>query len=87
MRLDLVLKLSGIIKRRTIAKELCEAGKIKVNGKVGKPSTEVRDNDVLTMRLGSKEICVLISYILKGKKEIPVFKQINEGDGSDSIKA
>ena len=43
MRLDLVLKQSHIIKRRTIAKELCDAGKISINGKVSKPSAEVSD--------------------------------------------
>ena len=46
MRLDLLLKQSGIIKRRTVAKALAENGKILVNGKVAKPSTEVKDGNV-----------------------------------------
>ncbi len=47
MRLDKFLQLTGLIKRRTLAKELCDAGRIKVNGKVAKPSSEVRIGDVI----------------------------------------
>lgn len=78
MRLDLVLKLSGIIKRRTIAKAIAEKGNVQVNGKVAKPSTEVKENDTLTLYLGSKTIEVVITYITKGKKEWPIFEQINK---------
>ena len=76
MRLDLVLKQSRIIKRRTIAKELCDAGKISVNGKVGKPSTEVPDGAVLELKLGAKLLKVKITYTTQGKKEIPTFEEI-----------
>ena len=62
MRLDLVLKQTRIIKRRTIAKEVSDAGKILVNGKVGKPSTEVNDGDVLELHLGQKILKVKITY-------------------------
>jgi ribosomal 50S subunit-recycling heat shock protein len=78
MRLDLVLKLSGIIKRRTIAKAVAENGHIKINGKVAKPSSDVKEKDQLTLFLGSKTIEVVITYIQKGKKEYPVFEQINK---------
>ena len=47
MRLDLVLKLSGLIKRRTVAKELADRGRILINGKAGKPSSEVKEGDIL----------------------------------------
>ena len=76
MRLDLVLKLSGIIKRRTIAKALAENGKIQINGKVGKPSSEVKEGDHLLLFLGQKEIEIVIDFVQKGKKEIPTFTQI-----------
>ena len=76
MRLDLVLKQSRIIKRRTIAKELCDAGKISVNGKVGKPSTEVADGAILELKLGAKLLKVKITYTTQGKKEIPTFEEI-----------
>ena len=76
MRLDLVLKLSGIIKRRTIAKALAENGKIQINGKVAKPSSEVKEGDHLLLFLGQKEIEVVINFVQKGKKEIPTFTQV-----------
>ena len=76
MRLDLVLKQTRIIKRRTIAKEICDAGKISVNGKVGKPSSEVSDGDILELRLGQKLLVVKITYIQQGKKQIPTFEEL-----------
>ena len=76
MRLDLVLKQTRIIKRRTIAKEICDAGKILVNGKVGKPSTEVNDGDVLELHLGQKISKVKITYIQQGKKLLPTFEEL-----------
>lgn len=76
MRLDLVLKQSRIIKRRTIAKELCDAGKISVNGKVGKPSTDVPDGAILELKLGAKLVKVKITYSQQGKKEIPFFEEV-----------
>lgn len=80
MRLDLVLKQSRIIKRRTIAKELCDAGKISVNGKVAKPSFEVKDGDILSLKLGEKLLKVKITYTLQGKREIPNYEEIKEND-------
>ncbi|CAB1254683.1 RNA-binding S4 domain-containing protein [Clostridium sp. MT-14] len=47
MRLDKYLKVSRIIKRRTVAKEACESGRVIVNGKVAKPSTEIKEGDVI----------------------------------------
>ena len=80
MRLDLVLKQSRIIKRRTIAKELCDAGKISVNGKVAKPSFEVKDGDILSLKLGDKLLKVKITYTLQGKREIPSYEEIKDND-------
>ena len=80
MRLDLVLKQTRIIKRRTIAKEICDAGKVSVNGKIAKPSVEVKEGDVLELKLGQKIINVKITYISQGKKEIPTFVELGEND-------
>ena len=77
MRLDLLLKQSGIIKRRTVAKSLAENGKILINGKVGKPSSEVKENDILTLNLGMHQIEVEIHYEIKGKREVPTFIQLS----------
>lgn len=78
MRLDLVLKQSGIIKRRIVAKALAENGKIFVDGKVAKPSTEVKENSVLTLHLGVHLIEAEIHYETKGKKEIPTFIELSK---------
>ena len=80
MRLDLVLKQSRLIKRRTIAKELSDAGKISINGKVAKPSSEVKDGDILELRLGTKLLRVKITYIKQVKREIPTFEELKENN-------
>lgn len=54
MRLDKYLKVSRIIKRRTVANEACTAGRVSINDKVAKPSTEVKEGDVIAIRLGAK---------------------------------
>ena len=76
MRLDLVLKLSGLIKRRTVAKELAERGRILINDKVSKPSSEVKNGDVLELHLGNRVLVVEITFIEKYKKEFPTYKEV-----------
>ena len=68
MRLDLALKHSGLIKRRTVAKLYCERGLVKVNDKVGKPSTDVKDQDIIEVRLGKKIIKFVISIEIDGRR-------------------
>ncbi|MGB9866601.1 MAG: RNA-binding S4 domain-containing protein [Bacillota bacterium] len=63
MRLDKFLKVSRIIKRRTIAKQLCEGGLIAVNGKVAKASTEVKAGDVIQIRIGDRVTEYLVNEI------------------------
>jgi ribosomal 50S subunit-recycling heat shock protein len=70
MRADLVLKQTAIIKRRVIAKSLLERGYVLVNNKIAKPSTEVKNNDVLCVTLGQRIIKAKITIELRGKKEI-----------------
>lgn len=66
MRLDKFLQLTGLVKRRTLAKELCDAGRIKVNGKVAKPSLEVRVGDVIEGDTGWEQWEVKVLQIPKG---------------------
>lgn len=70
MRIDKYLKNSRLIKRRTIAKEACEKGKIKINGKVAKPGDIVKIGDMLTLELGQKtfevEVLDVSEVISKG---------------------
>ena len=54
MRLDKYLKVSRIIKRRTVAKEAGEGGRVSINGKVAKPSAEVTEGDGIEIRFGEK---------------------------------
>jgi len=54
MRLDKYLKVSRIIKRRTVAKEAGEGGRVTINGKIAKPSAEVKEGDILEIRFGDK---------------------------------
>ena len=60
MRIDKYLKVSRLIKRRTIANEACEQGRISVNDKVVKPSYEVKIGDVIKIRFGDKETAVKV---------------------------
>ena len=54
MRLDKYLKVSRIIKRRTVAKEACDGGRVSINGKAAKAGAEVKEGDVLEIRFGEK---------------------------------
>ena len=76
MRLDLVLKLSGLIKRRTVAKELADRGRILINDKVSKPSSEVKNGDILELHLGNRVLIVEITFIERYKKEFPTYKEV-----------
>ena len=58
MRLDKFLKVSRLIKRRTIANEACDAGRVMVNGKTAKASVDVKIGDVIEIRFGSKAVKV-----------------------------
>ena len=76
MRLDLVLKQSGLIKRRTVAKELAERGRILINDKVSKPASEVRNGDIIELHLGNRVLIVEISFVERFKREFPVYKEV-----------
>lgn len=56
MRLDKFLKVSRVIKRRTVANEACDAGRVVINGKVAKASTEVKVDDIIEIKYGEKII-------------------------------
>lgn len=58
MRLDKYLKVSRIIKRRTVANEACDAGKVSVNGNVARASTKVKEGDRIDITLGERTVSV-----------------------------
>ena len=56
MRLDKYLKVSRIIKRRTVAKEACESGRVSINGKVAKPSTDIKEDDIIEIAFANRSL-------------------------------
>ncbi|MCR4674366.1 MAG: RNA-binding S4 domain-containing protein [Lachnospiraceae bacterium] len=60
MRLDKFLKVSRLIKRRTVANEACDAGRVTVNEKVAKASTNVKAGDIIEIAFGNKTVKVRV---------------------------
>ncbi len=58
MRLDKYLKVSRLIKRRTVANEACDAGRVLINDKPAKASANVKEGDVITIAFGTKDVKV-----------------------------
>lgn len=69
MRLDKYMKVSRIIKRRTVAKEACDKGRVFVNGKVAKAGTEVAVGDKLEIHFGDKPLKVEITQLQEHVKK------------------
>ncbi|MBU5451338.1 RNA-binding S4 domain-containing protein [Acetivibrio sp. MSJd-27] len=69
MRLDKYLKVSRLIKRRTVANEACEQGRVLLNDKVAKPSADVRIGDVLVIKFGEKELKVRVTAVAEHVKK------------------
>ncbi|MBO4384048.1 MAG: RNA-binding S4 domain-containing protein [Clostridia bacterium] len=83
MRLDKFLKVSRIIKRRTVANEACSSGRVMINDKVAKPSSEVKAGDIIVIRLGAKlfkaEIIEVREYAAKENADEMYRVIANEG--------
>lgn len=60
MRLDKYLKVSRLIKRRTVANEACDGGRVSVNGKPARASYDVKVGDVITINFGSKPLSIKV---------------------------
>ena len=69
MRIDTYLKVSRLIKRRTVANEACEQGRISVNDKVIKPSYDVKIGDVISIRFGDRETKVRVTMLTEYVKK------------------
>ena len=65
MRLDKYLKVSRLIKRRTVANEACDNERVTVNGKVARASYEVKEGDVISIRFGQRTLTVEVVYIVE----------------------
>ena len=69
MRLDKFLKVSRLIKRRTVAKDVSEQGRVWINGKEAKASSAVKVGDELTIRYGQKSVSVRIERIIESPRK------------------
>lgn len=69
MRLDKYLKVSRLIKRRTLAKEVAENERILVNGNLAKPSKELKIGDLITISFGNKDVTVKVSSLEPNTKK------------------
>lgn len=69
MRLDKYLKVSRLIKRRTLAKEVCDQGRIQINGRQAKASTSVAAGDLLTIKFGQKIVEARVEMLQESAKK------------------
>ncbi|KMZ52468.1 RNA-binding S4 domain-containing protein [Dorea sp. D27] len=69
MRLDKFLKVSRLIKRRTVANEACDAGRVTVNGSVAKASVKVKAGDIIEIQFGTKAVKVEVLDIQETTKK------------------
>lgn len=69
MRLDKYLKISRIIKRRTVAKEVCEGGRVSINDKIAKPSTVVKEGDIIEIQFANRSLKARIINIVEHVKK------------------
>ncbi|MCF0135006.1 MAG: RNA-binding S4 domain-containing protein [Lachnospiraceae bacterium] len=90
MRLDKYLKVSRIIKRRTVANEACDAGRVLINDKVAKAGTEVKVGDVIRVQFGSNPITVKVMSLAESTRKedassmYTLLPQVKEEKASDS---
>lgn len=77
MRLDKYLKIARIIKRRTVANEACDAGRVTVNGKVARASYDVKSGDIIEIAFGTRTVKVQV---------ISVFETVKKDDAASLYK-
>lgn len=82
MRLDKFLKVSRIVKRRTVAKEIADAGRITVNGTKAKPGTELKVGDILDIGFGQRKTRVRVLELRASvrKEEAETLYELLEND-------
>lgn len=81
MRLDKYMKVSRIIKRRTLAKDVADAGKITINGRPAKASSEVKVGDVMIVNFGSRKLEVEVLAtpdVIKAADAVNTYRVIND---------
>lgn len=78
MRLDKYLKVSRLIKRRTVANEACDAGKVFVNGKAARASYDIKVDDVIAITLGARQLRVQVVSVQEtvAKNDAPMLYKV-----------
>lgn len=82
MRLDKYLKVSRIIKRRTVANSACDASKVMVNGKSAKASYDVKVGDIIELNFGGKGLKIKVNSIsehVKKEEAVGLYSVLSEG--------
>lgn len=69
MRLDKYLKVSRLIKRRTVANDACDAGRVTINSKIAKASTEVKPGDIIEIQFGNRNVKVKVTDVKETVKK------------------
>lgn len=69
MRLDKYLKVSRLIKRRTVANEACDAGRVTVNDKLAKASVSVKEGDIIEIKFGTRDVRVQVTSVKETVKK------------------
>ncbi|SFG19975.1 Ribosomal 50S subunit-recycling heat shock protein, contains S4 domain [Planifilum fulgidum] len=69
MRLDKFLKVSRLIKRRTLAKEVCDQGRVLINGRTAKAGSAVAVGDQITIRFGHKQVTVRVDSLAESPRK------------------
>ena len=69
MRLDIFLKVSRLIKRRTVANEACDAGRVSVNGRKAKASANVQEGDIIEIAFGNRNVKVRVLDVRETTKK------------------
>ena len=81
MRLDKFLKVSRVIKRRTVANEACDSGRVMINGRIAKASSNVKCGDIVEIKFGEKTIkfeITRVDEIIKKEEASEMFKIIEK---------
>lgn len=69
MRLDKFLKVSRLIKRRTVAKEICDKGRVSVNGQTAKAGTNIKKGDEIVIQFGLKQVTLKVNDVKENAKK------------------
>ena len=80
MRLDKFLKVSRVIKRRTVANEACDSGRVTINGRVAKASSNVKCGDIVEIKFGEKIVkfeITRVDEIIKKEEASEMFKLLD----------